>query len=101
MNPDDCNVFALLKLFVSGDELDRIASYYAAGKRDGEPFGYGHAKQMLAARIEAEFAAGNERRQQLLAAPQEVEDVLARSAERARGVARATIERCKRATGLS
>jgi tryptophanyl-tRNA synthetase len=101
MSSDGCNVFALLKLFASADELEQIASYYASGRRDGEPFGYGHAKQILAAHIERKFAAANEERERLLAQPDRVQDVLRRSAARAREVARATIERCKRATGLS
>jgi tryptophanyl-tRNA synthetase len=101
LDPDSCTVFALLQLFASGDELERIAGYYRAGKRDGEPFGYGHAKQMLAERIESTFAKARARRDQLAAEPEIVEQVLVASAAKARAIARETIERCKRAVGLA
>ncbi len=38
-----CNVAALLQLFSSETELAEIKAWYAAGRRDGAPFGYGHA----------------------------------------------------------
>jgi tryptophanyl-tRNA synthetase len=101
LDPDSCTVFALLQLFASGDELERIAGYYRAGKRDGEPFGYGHAKQMLAERIESTFAKARARRDQLAAEPEIVERVLVASAAKARVIARETIQRCKRAVGLA
>ncbi len=97
---DRCNVFALLSLFLDEDERADLRRTYAAGARDGAPFGYGHAKKMLAERIEAHFAAARRRRAALEADPARVEAVLARSAERARAVARATLERCRRATGI-
>ena len=42
-DPDTCNVYALLKLFVSDDEAADIAAKYRAGG-----YGYGHAKKRLA-----------------------------------------------------
>ena len=45
-------MFALLRLFLEDPELDELASWYRAGQRDGAPFGYGHAKQLLVERIE-------------------------------------------------
>jgi len=97
---DNDNVLGLLALFCDAAELEAIKSYYRAGKRDGEPFGYGHAKQLLAAKIDAHFAEARERREALLADPQQVEDVLARSAVKARARAQATLQLCRRATGL-
>jgi len=97
---DTCNVFALLKLFCDDAELEKIAACYREGKRDGEPFGYGHAKKMLAETIESHFAEARARREQLLAEPDRVEQVLRRSAERARAVAAETVRRCKEACGL-
>jgi len=101
LNHDACNVFALLKLFCDEDELERVAGYYKAGQRDGEPFGYGHAKVMLAEKIDSHFAPARERRQYLVEHPEEVEQALQNAAKRARAVARATVDRCKRACGLS
>ena len=100
LTPERCNVFALLRLFAPADELDRIDAYYRSGLRDGEPFGYGHAKLLLAEYIEHHFSAARVRREELQAHPERVEDVLRRSALRARATARATLDRCKRACGL-
>ncbi len=97
---DGCNVFALTKLFTTGDELDRIASYYEAGKREGEPFGYGHAKVLLGELIERTFAAARVRLDTYEAHPELVEEVLVKSALRARAEARRTLQRCKQACGL-
>ena len=97
---DRCNVFALLSLFLDEDERAEVRAWYETGRRDGEPFGYGHAKKLLAERIEAHFAAARARRAELEADPETVDEVLRRSAERARTVARATLERCRRACGL-
>ncbi|EDM77074.1 tryptophanyl-tRNA synthetase [Plesiocystis pacifica SIR-1] len=94
------NVYAILELFCDEAELEQIRGWYAAGARDGEAFGYGHAKQLLAHKIDAHFADARARREHLLANPDEVEAVLQRSAERARAVARETIDKCKRACGL-
>jgi tryptophanyl-tRNA synthetase len=94
-------VLKLLQLFCDRAEMATIEGYYAAGQRDGQPFGYGHAKVMLAEKIDAFFADARARREQLIKDPQQVEAVLARSAEKARVIARATIDRCRRAVGLA
>lgn len=94
------NVYALLELFCAADELTEIRSWYAAGEREGQPFGWGHAKQLLAAKIDAHFAEARARREQLLLHPERVEAVLAQGAERARAVARHTLAACKQACGL-
>ena len=92
--------YALLKLLCDEAELAALRGWYAAGQRDGEAFGWGHAKMMLAAKIEAHFAEARARREHFLAHPDEVEDVLQASAARARAIARETVEACKRACGL-
>ncbi|MEZ4440873.1 MAG: tryptophan--tRNA ligase [Polyangiaceae bacterium] len=100
LDPDTCNVFSLLKLFLSPDEQEQVAGYYRAGAKDGEPFGYGHAKQRLAGAIEDHFAPARARMAHYEAHPEDVEAVLRDSAAKARPVARATLDRCKRACGL-
>jgi len=100
LNPERCNVFALLRLFLEGPELDELAAWYRAGQREGAPFGYGHAKQLLVERIETHFASARERRAELIEHPERVEEVLKRSAERARREAQQTLLRCKQACGL-
>jgi len=100
LDPERCNVFALLRLFADPPELARIESYYRSGQREGQPFGYGHAKQLLAERIEEHFVPARARRDELLAKPELVEQVLARAAERARREAQKTMARCRKACGL-
>jgi tryptophanyl-tRNA synthetase len=94
-------VYALLELFCDEAELEQIRGWYTTGQRDGQAFGWGHAKQLLAGKIEAHFAEARARREHYLAHPDEVEAVLRRSAEVARAVARATLDECRRACGLS
>ena len=101
LDPERCNVFALLGLFCEPAEIERVAAWYRSGQRDGQPFGYGHAKQLLAERIESHFAEARGRRDELLAHPERVEQVLRRSAERARSEAQHTMARCRRACGLT
>jgi tryptophanyl-tRNA synthetase len=94
------NVLALLRLLCDEDELARIESWYRRGLRDEQPFGYGHAKRLLAEKIDEHFAQARRRRDELLAAPERVEQALQRSAERARALARRTLDDCRRACGL-
>lgn len=94
------NVYALLELFCGADELAEIRGWFEAGARDGQPFGYGHAKQLLAQKIEAHFADARARREHYLAHPEQVEAILKGSASKARALARQTIDSCKRACGL-
>jgi tryptophanyl-tRNA synthetase len=100
LDPSTCNVFALIELFVDADEKARIAQWYRAGARDGQPFGYGHAKQLLAEKIEAKFADARAKKDELEAHPERVDAVLQAGAERARSIASATLDRCRRAVGL-
>jgi tryptophanyl-tRNA synthetase len=94
------NVLGLLALFCNEERMEEIKGYYRAGARDSEPFGYGHAKQLLAAEIEEHFAEARARRQELIENPQRVEDALRKSAEKARALARETVDDCLRACGL-
>lgn len=94
-DPDRCTVFALYKLMASPEETEAMARAYRAGG-----YGFGHAKQALYEKIEEYFAPMRERRARLDAHPEEVERVLARGAERARTVVRATTARARRAVGL-
>lgn len=97
---ESCNVLGLLRLFCDAAELETIESWYRAGARDGEPFGYGHAKQLLAEKIEKHFEVARARREHLEANPSEVEDVLRNCAVRAREIAEDTLARCRGACGL-
>ncbi|HGG56873.1 MAG TPA: tryptophan--tRNA ligase, partial [Nannocystis exedens] len=93
-------VYSLLQLFCDEAEMRTIAGWFKAGARDGQAFGYGHAKQLLAGKIDTHFAAARDRREHLLAHPEEVDAVLAAGAAKARILARTTLARCRQACGL-
>ncbi len=91
---------ALLELFCDEAELEQVRGWYSSGQREGQPFGWGHAKVLLAQKIDEHFAEARARREHYLAHPDEIEAILQRSAERARKIARETIDACRRACGL-
>jgi tryptophanyl-tRNA synthetase len=99
------NAFALYKLFATAAEQTEMAELYrnpmkGADTRGGEAFGYGHAKSMLLAKIDAKFAAARERRKQLACDPGFVEEVLVAGARRARQVAQVTLQLVRDAVGI-
>jgi len=95
-DPDKCNVFALYKLMATPEEQEAMRQRYLAGG-----MGYGHAKQALYEKYEEYFREARERRKELAANPQKVEDILQDGASRARKVARATLDRVRAAVGLA
>ncbi len=95
-DPEKDNVFGLLKLVAPPDRLAEIAAAYRAGG-----YGYGHAKKELLGLLTAHFADARDRRRALAARPDDVLDVLADGARRARTAARATMDAVRGATGLA
>ena len=95
-DPEKCNVFALYKLIATPEEIEELRRRYLAGG-----MGYGHAKQALYDKYTEYFAEMRERRKELVAKPELVEDVLLDGATRARKVARATLDRVRTAVGLA
>ena len=94
-DPEACNVFKLYKLFATpGQQADLAARYRAGG------MGYGTAKKELADQFEALFAPLRERRAELAAHPDDVEDILRAGAEKARAEAQKTLHAARRAVGL-
>jgi tryptophanyl-tRNA synthetase len=94
-DPAGSNVVALYKLFASKDEVRVMEDEHRAGG-----VGYGTFKQRLFEAMWEHFAPMRARREQLLARPGEVDDVLADGARRAREVAGATMARVRKAVGL-
>ena len=87
-----------LALFLQPAEL---ADWRERVRRGGEGApGYGHMKARLIEVMEDAFAPARARREELLADPAELDRILARGAVGARARARATVERCYRASGL-
>ena len=94
-DPDTCHVFSLYKLFATPEQQAELAAQYRAGG-----LGYGHAKQALFEVVDAQLAEARERYDHLMANPDEVRQVLAEGADRARTTARATLDRVRSAAGL-
>lgn len=95
-DPQACTIFELHGLFASPAQQAALAERYRAGG-----MGYGEAKKALLAQIDATFAPARERRRELLASPDEVEDILRDGGRAAREVARGVLDRARSACGLA
>ena len=94
-DPEQCNVFALYKLFASEEERAAMAERYRAGG-----LGYGDAKKALHEKFEAHFGALRQRRAELQKDMGYVESILRKGAERARVEADKTLKKARQAVGL-
>jgi len=94
-NPDKCNVFALLKLVALPDELAEWENKYRNGG-----MGYGQAKERLAELMIDYFKPFRQKRTELENNIDYVKEVLSNGAERAKAVARETLEKARQAVGL-
>ncbi|TDJ69244.1 MAG: tryptophan--tRNA ligase [Planctomycetota bacterium] len=97
-DPDALLLFDFLELFLDPEELAGWQERVRTGG-EGAP-GYGHLKARLVEAIDERFGPARERREALIANPGEVDEILARGAERARVRARATRDRALAACGL-
>ena len=94
-NPDVCNVFAMHGMFSTDDDR--------AWVREGcttAGIGCVDCKGRLAERMLAHFAPYRERRAELLAHPERVKDALYAGAEKARAIARRTMDEVRSKLGL-
>ncbi len=94
-DPDVCNVCALYKLFATEEELADMEQRYRAGG-----MGYGTAKTALLEKINEQFGPMRERRAELAADMDYVNDVLRQGAEKASMLARETLQKARQAVGL-
>jgi tryptophanyl-tRNA synthetase len=93
--PVSSALYDLLKIMASADDFAAIeASWRSGGK------GYGEYKRLLLDLFHATFDEARERRKRLLAAPDEVEQILVEGAQRARAIAAPVMSRVRRAAGL-
>src|SRR5438105_15565423 len=95
-DPDTDTVFTLYSLVASDAEREELAARYRAGG-----MGYGEAKKMLLAKLDAYFAPFRAKRKQLAGDPGAVEEVLRRGAARARAEAQATMALVREAVGFT
>jgi tryptophanyl-tRNA synthetase len=104
-DPTNNTVVTLYNLFATPEESAKLESLFRnpmedAAARDGKPFGYGHAKTMLLDKVNGTFGPFRERRRELAARPDYVEDVLREGATKARAEAQATMDLVRSATGI-
>jgi tryptophanyl-tRNA synthetase len=92
---EGATVFEIYRQIASAEQVAEMESKLAAGN-----YGWGHAKEALYEAIETEFAPMRERFQALRADTAQLDEVLAKGAERARLVARATLDRVRTRTGI-
>ena len=94
-DPAKCNVFALLKLVASEDELTEWRQKYEEGGT-----GYGTVKKRLAELITEYFEPYRQKREELENNLDFVESILKTGAEKAGAVARQTLDKVRKAVGL-
>jgi len=95
-DPAGSTVVALYRLFASKEDVRRMEDEHRAGG-----VGYGTFKQRLFEAMWEYFAPMRARREEILARPGYVDEVLADGARRARETAGVTMDRVRRAIGLS
>jgi len=94
-NPDVCNVYSLHKFFSSTEEVEMVNNEC---RKAG--IGCVECKQLLAKNMNAYFAPMRQRRAELSQNPQAVMDILTDGAQRARKIARQTMQEVRAAIGL-
>jgi tryptophanyl-tRNA synthetase len=95
-DPETCSVFTLYQLFADEQQQNALADRYRAGG-----MGYGEAKQTLYEAAMEYFTPARERREQLAADIDQVEDILQAGATRAREKGREVLDRVRTACGLT
>jgi len=94
-DPETCSVFTLYKLFATPEQQAALAERYRAGGMR-----YGEAKQALFEAANAHFTPARARREELMSDLDQVKDILADGARRARDKGREVLERAAHACGL-
>ncbi len=79
---ENCNIYKLCELFMNEDELEELQQRY---ETPGE--GYGHFKLVLLDKINEHFEPYTQKREELLANPKQVHEILAFGAEKASKIA--------------
>lgn len=95
-DPDNCNVFALYRLFATETEQADLAARYRAGG-----MGWGDAKEALFEVMEREIAPLREKYDAIINDRAYLDKVLKEGAEKARTIASATVGRLRKAIGIA
>jgi tryptophanyl-tRNA synthetase len=94
--PDNDHLFQLYSLFASAEQTVALAARYRRGG-----FGYGEVKKELVGLSESYFALARQRREELAATPQLVQNILANGAAKAKQKAKDVLNRAKKACGIN
>jgi len=94
-DPEGSYLIELYRLFASPEQVEEMKASFRAGGT-----GYGHYKQQLFETIWSYFAPVRQRREELLADPDQVDEILRRGGARASAIARDTMDRVRTAVGL-
>ncbi len=94
-NPDACNLYTLLKLFAPAEKMQAVHELYVNGGA-----AYGYLKQDLFELINEYFAEARRKKEQLLANPDYLRQILAKGAEKARAKATVTLDLARDRMGL-
>jgi len=92
---EDCNIYNLAALFLDDAQKRELQERYRSGKE-----GYGHFKKYLKDLIWEELAEAREKRAYYLDHLDEVNDILAMGAKKAKAIADAKMEKVRIAIGL-
>ncbi|GJM22217.1 MAG: tryptophan--tRNA ligase [Planctomycetota bacterium] len=94
-DPETCNAYLIYKLVATPEQAAEMAQRLSAGG-----YGYGDAKKALLQAIDERFGDARERRRELVAQPDYVDDVLAAGAKHARRLAQEVVGKAREAVGL-
>jgi tryptophanyl-tRNA synthetase len=95
-DPESATVFQLYKLVATPEQVDALANKLRAGG-----YGWGHAKQDLYEALEKELAPKRERFEALRRDEAGLDRVLEEGAQKARVIARRTMDRVRAAVGIA
>jgi tryptophanyl-tRNA synthetase len=95
-DPDKCNLFAIVSLFLTEGEKDELAERYRRGG-----LRYSDVKKELFSLFWDFFAEAREKREKLKNNPAQIRDILKAGAEKARKKALPTLEMVRKKVGLA
>lgn len=94
-DPDTCNVFAIYKLLASEEQIQEMRNNYTGGN-----YGYGHAKQALYELIVDVFKEPRARFKQLMEDKAQIDEILAKGAEKAGAIGNQVLSRVRTKLGF-
>ncbi len=94
-DPENCNLFALYRLFADKDKTEALRERYLRGG-----VGYGEVKKELLGLINEYFSPYRKKRETFARERHSVKEILKKGAEKTRTIAVKTLDEVKRKTGL-